>query len=308
MKVLVLGSGGFLGSYMGFALPQLGLEVCGLSRKPAPYFPDSAVWSSVEDIADTVSSNSVDVVINAVALASHEECEKNPAEAFRLNAALPGEWARQCAEQNVGFVHISTDAVFDGEGTKPLNEHDEPRPLGVYGASKLQGEQAVAAAHSGAVIARTNFFGWSRSGKKGVLDFFHTAMSDKVAITGFTDYRVSSVYMGHLVAALFEAVAFGATGIHHIVADKALSKFDFGLAVAEEFGLDSSSMKPGLLVYSGALTERGRNLELSTRQIESILGRPMESVREGLAQAKKEKSALMDYFGKSERRGASHEN
>lgn len=299
MKALVLGSGGFLGSYLGFALPQLGLEVCGLSRKPAPYFPRNASWSRVEDIAGAISSNGVDVVINAVALASHEECEKNPVEAFELNAVLPGEWARQCAELDVAFVQISTDAVFDGEGSEPAHEHDATRPTGVYGESKLQGEQAVALAHPGVLIARTNFFGWSRTGKKGVLDFFVNAMSDKVVITGFTDYRVSSVYMGHLVAALVEAVAAGATGIHHIVAAKALSKFDFGLAVAAEFGLDSSLMKPGLLASSGALTERGKNLELSTQRIESILGRPMESSPEGLAQANKEKLALMDYFGNS---------
>jgi dTDP-4-dehydrorhamnose reductase len=282
--------------------------VWGLSRAPVPYFPNNTVWSSPEDISEFLTAHPVDVVINAVAVASHEKCEQDPAHATHVNAVLPGGWASQCARLGVGFVHVSTDAVFDGTSGQPYREVDEPRPLSVYGETKLHGERSVATAHPGALIARTNFFGWSATGDKGVLDFFVTAMTEKRSITGFSDYRVSSMYMGHLARALMEAVQAGARGVHHMVAAAGITKFDFGLAVAKEFQLDASGMTPGLVGSGSGLAKRGTNLELSVERIEALLQRPMESVEEGLAEAKKERSALMDYFVDSEGLEAKDEN
>lgn len=308
MKVLVLGSHGFLGSYLGFALPRRGHHVVGLSRQPAPYFPHNTVTPSFEDISGVIAEHSVDVVINAVAVASHEACENNPEEAHHVNAVLPGQWAKQAASAGAALVHISTDAVFGGENEEPYDEDDEATPISVYGRTKLDGERAVALAHPEALIARANFFGWSASGTTGVLDFFWKSMTEKREITGFSDYRVSSLYMGHLATALMDAVALKASGVHHIVAARALSKFDFGMAVAKEFGLDSSQMKAGLVGSKAGLAQRGVNLELSTKRIEAVLGRPMESIEEGVALAQRERSALMDYFGESEGVETSHEN
>ncbi len=159
MKVLVLGSQGFLGSYVGFALPRLGHDVVGLSRKPAPYFPHNTVASSFDDISDAMTEHSVDAVINAVALASHEACEQNPDEAHHVNAVLAGQWSKQAALAGVAFVHISTDAVFDGESESPYREDDEATPISVYGRTKLDGERMVAQAHPGALIARATSLG-----------------------------------------------------------------------------------------------------------------------------------------------------
>lgn len=299
MKALVLGSSGFLGSYLGFALPARGWETAGVSRTRADFFPHNRLVDSADDIEGLLDQGGYEVVINAIAMASHERCEEEPAEALRINAALPGRWAGACAVAGMTFVQISTDAVFDGESTTPYSEADSPHPTGVYGSSKLAGEEAVSAANPDALILRTNFYGWSRTGHTGILDFFVNSFSKGSAIIGFTDYRVSSLYMGDLADAMVGAVAGGARGMYHAVASDAASKYDFGLAVAGEFGLDSSPMTPGTLAEATTLSPRGRNLALSTSKIESVLGKPMPSSFSGLARARAERSALMDYFGQS---------
>lgn len=297
MRALVLGSTGFLGSYLGFALPRHGWHTHGVSRVEAPWFPRNRVVTAEHEIAALVGSGEFDVVINAIAMASHEACEANPEAAHHVNATLPGLWAAAAESAGVQFVHISTDAVFDGNSEGAYREDDEARPAGVYGASKLAGEIQVAQASPRALIVRTNFFGWSRGGRTGILDFFVSAFQDQKPITGFSDYVVSSVYVGHLTGAIVAAIENKLTGIHHIVASDALSKYDFGLLIAGELGLDASCMSPGILAGATHLSARGRNLALSTEKIESALGAPMASCADGLRLAVAEKSLVMDYFG-----------
>jgi dTDP-4-dehydrorhamnose reductase len=254
---------------------------------------------SAQEIEGLLEAGGYDVVINAIAMASHERCEKEPAEALLINATLPGRWAAACARLGTKFVQISTDAVFDGESESPYTEADSPSPAGVYGTSKLAGEGAVGEANAEAMIVRTNFYGWSATGGTGILDFFVNSFRQGTAITGFTDYRVSSLYMGDLVDAMVGAIGRDASGVLHAVASDAASKYDFGLAVAAGFGLDSMAMTPGRLSDAATLSARGRDLALSTAKIEGILGRPMPSSFSGLARARAERSALMDYFGQS---------
>jgi dTDP-4-dehydrorhamnose reductase len=299
VKALVLGSSGFLGSYLGFALPGLGWQVAGISRDGAEFFPGHRHVNSADEIDGLLQGGGYDLVINAIAMASHERCDTDPAQALLINATLPGRWSAACARTGMKFVHISTDAVFDGESTTPYDEADSPKPLGVYGTSKRAGEEAVSQANPDALILRTNFYGWSRAGNTGILDFFVNAFSQGTAITGFTDYRVSSIYTGDLVDAMVGAVSGDARGVFHAAASDAASKYDFGLAVAAEFGLDSSSMIAGTLADVATLVARGRNLALSTAKIEGLLGRPMPSSFSGLARARAERRALMDYFGHS---------
>lgn len=94
-------------------------------------------------------------VLNAAAYTAVDRAESDAAAAFRVNAQAPGALADACAAAGIPLVHYSTDYVFDGLGTRPYREDDPTAPLGVYGASKLAGEQAVRSAGGSHLIFRT---------------------------------------------------------------------------------------------------------------------------------------------------------
>lgn len=96
-----------------------------------------------------------DAVVSAAAYTAVDRAESEPDLAFAVNAAGAGALARAAAGLGLPLIHLSTDYVFSGEGTQPWREDDQTGPLGVYGASKLAGEEAILAAHPGAVILRT---------------------------------------------------------------------------------------------------------------------------------------------------------
>ena len=300
MKVLVLGSSGFLGSYLGFALPKMGHEVSGVSRRPVPNFPANQVREGLDDYSEIIRSGDYHLVINCVAVASHEACESASEIAGTVNARFPGIWASVATEAGASFVHISTDAVFDGSRAELYTESDETAPESVYGRTKVQGEQAVIAANPDALVLRTNFFGWSQSQRSGILDFFVNAFTHNTPITGFQDYVVSSLYMGDLAEAMIELVERGASGVFHAVSSTPLSKYDFGLTVANAAGLPADSMVVGSLANATGLAPRGHNLSLSTTKVEEAVGRTMPTSEAGVQRALAERKALMDYFGVSE--------
>jgi len=151
--------------------------------------------------------------------------KKKPEEARLLNVELPALWAAVAGESSARFVHFSTDAVFDGKSNEPYGEGDFASPPSVYGRTKLQGEQAVLAANSQALVFRTNFFGWSQSGEKGILDFFARGIETGTAMTGFmtTSCRVS--IRGDLFRILLvEAVMKEPPGSIHLTSSTPLSK------------------------------------------------------------------------------------
>ena len=299
MKVVVLGATGFLGSYLGFDLGRRGWGVTGVSRTPSIGFTDSHLVSSAGGIEKYLGATSCDVVINAVAIASHEKCEQDPAAALEINATLPGAWARAAGAIGARFVHISTDAVFDGTSSHLYTEADDTRPQSVYGQSKLAGEESVMEANPQALVLRANFFGWSKDSSHGILDFFVNAMTQGEQVSGFSDYQVSSLYMADLSDVLVDAIQAQGQGVFHAVAAKPLSKYDFGLAIAAAGGLGASFIQPGLLSEISGLAARGHHLGLSVAKMEALLGRPLPTTQEGLVRAFSERHAVMDYFGQT---------
>jgi dTDP-4-dehydrorhamnose reductase len=106
-------------------------------------------------IADALSAHSPSLVINAAAYTNVDAAEDDTAAAYRVNCDGPAELARLCAAASIPLIHISTDYVFDGRKGAPYIETDATAPQGVYGASKLAGEQAVLMLCPRAVVLRT---------------------------------------------------------------------------------------------------------------------------------------------------------
>lgn len=157
MRLLVLGGNGQVGHELRRALAPLG-EVVATTRSGA--LPDGspcerADFDAPATLPGLVERIAPDIVINAAAYTAVDKAETDIEAAFRANAEAPGALARACAARGIPFVHYSTDYVFDGQGTRPYREDDPVAPLGVYGASKRAGEQAVIDAGGRYLIFRT---------------------------------------------------------------------------------------------------------------------------------------------------------
>ncbi|QHB70031.1 dTDP-4-dehydrorhamnose reductase [Stenotrophomonas sp. 364] len=157
MNVLLFGGNGQVGQALLRTLAPLG-TLMATTRSGA--LPDGSPCE-VADFDDPASLPALldriapDVVVNAAAYTAVDRAEADPDAAWRANAEAPGVIARWCAAAGVPLLHYSTDYVFDGTATRPYREDDPTAPLGVYGASKLAGEQAIRAAGGRHLIFRT---------------------------------------------------------------------------------------------------------------------------------------------------------
>lgn len=157
MTSLVFGANGQVGQELLRALAPLG-DVLGTTRSGT--LPDgsaclTADFSDPESVVALLDAKRPTRVINAAAYTAVDKAEGEPAAAQAANAETPGALARWCAAHDVPLVHYSTDYVFDGSGTRPYRPDDATAPLGVYGASKLAGEEAIRAAGGRHLIFRT---------------------------------------------------------------------------------------------------------------------------------------------------------
>jgi dTDP-4-dehydrorhamnose reductase len=184
-----------------------------------------------------------DWVIHCAALANLEACELAPELARQLNTELPKNLAVQCRKGGARLLHISTDAVFDGQRGS-YTEGDTPSPPGVYSQTKLAAELAVAEAYPDAIIARVNLFGWSMGGKRSLAEFFFYNLQAGNPIMGFTD-----VYFCPLLA-----------------------KYDFGVTIARKFSFDPGLITPKSVTESTLTATRSPNLTLKVDKLIHDLG------------------------------------
>lgn len=157
MTVLLFGGNGQVGHELRRSLRALG-DVVVTTRSgelPEGARCEVADFDRPDTLAELVERVAPAIVVNAAAYTAVDKAEDDVDAAFRINAEAPGALARACALRDIPFVHYSTDYVFDGQGSRPYREDDQTAPLGVYGASKLAGEDAVRSVGGRHLILRT---------------------------------------------------------------------------------------------------------------------------------------------------------
>ena len=157
MKILLLGANGQVGTELRRSLAPLG-EVVAATRNGMLADGrrcETADFDAPASLPALVARIAPDAVVNAAAYTAVDRAETEPEAAFRANAEAPAALAAACAAGDALLVHYSTDYVFDGTADRPYRVDDPTAPLGVYGASKLAGEQAVRASGARHLILRT---------------------------------------------------------------------------------------------------------------------------------------------------------
>jgi len=147
-QLLILGAQGQVGRALVTRARQAGIRCDALGRLEC----DVVDWVGVERVVKPGH-----VVVNCAAYTAVDRAEAEAEAAYRVNSVGAGNVAAACAANGVPLVHLSTDYIFDGESEKPAREDDPPRPLNVYGQSKLAGEIAVRQRLKAHIILRSSW-------------------------------------------------------------------------------------------------------------------------------------------------------
>ena len=219
MKILLLGKNGQVGWELQRSLAPLG-ELIALDRHSTLHCGD---LSQPEKLAQTVRDVRPDVVVNAAAHTAVDKAESEPELARTLNATAPAALAQAVADVGAWLVHYSTDYVFNGEGQTPWQEGDATGPLGVYGQTKLEGEQAIAGSGCKHLIFRTSWVYAARGG-----NFARTMLrlaQERERLTVIDDQRGAPTgadliadVTAHAIRQVFQTQDGDLSDIYHLVA------------------------------------------------------------------------------------------
>lgn len=204
----------------------------------------------VREIVDVFTHAGGEVLINAAAYTNVEAAEDNVARAFLVNEEGPRLLASAARDAGLGFVHVSTDFVFDGTKTGPYVETDATNPLSVYGASKLAGERAVAEVSPDAIIVRTAWV-FGPGGVNFPTKILELAAS-RAPLSVVTDEIGSPTYTLDLAAGILGLVDAGAHGLYHLANAGSCSRFEMASEILRQAGLERELVP----VTSGAFPTR----------------------------------------------------
>jgi len=285
MRILVTGASGLLGLNLALRAARDGHLVIGTVKDHVlrtdafqTVQNDLLVPGAVEGLIDQTQP---DWVIHCAAMANVDACEADPEQARKVNSELPARLAAYVARGGARLVHISTDAVFDGQ-RGGYSEEDAPNPLGVYARTKLEGERGVAEANPQAIIARANLFGWSLSGRRSLGEFFFYNLSAGKRVKGFTDVFFCPILANDIAPILLRMLEKRLNGLYHVVSRECVSKYEFGVRLARRFGLDEGLITPASVAEAGLKAARSPNLTLRTDKLAAALGKPSPDLSTGI--------------------------
>lgn len=237
--ILVTGANGQLGSEM----QRLGM------LSPNRYiFTDVNELDITDECAvrDFVAANNVEVIVNCAAYTNVDRAEGDEAAATLINATAAGYLAKAAKSCDATLIHISTDYVFGCDGNTPRTEDMPLKPLGVYGHTKLMGEEAIAASGCKAIIIRTAWL-YSEFGHNFVKTMLRLT-AEKETVKVVFDQVGSPTYAGDLALTIFSIVEGdmynGNEGIYHFSDEGVCSWYDFAVEIARMAGHKNCRIVP----------------------------------------------------------------
>jgi len=287
MKILLLGKNGQVGWELQRSLSVLG-ELVALDRHSDP----CGDLGQPERLAETVRALRPDVIVNAAAHTAVDKAESEADLARTLNATAPAALAQAAAETGALLVHYSTDYVFDGSGTRPWQEGDATGPLGVYGQTKLEGEQAIAASGCRHLIFRTSWVYAARGGnfartmlrlaqereRLTVIDDQRGAPTGADLIADVTAHAIRVAMQRPELSGLYHLVAGGETSWHGY-ASHAIAR---ARALRPELAWKVGEIAPVPTTAFPTPAKRPLNSRLDTRKLQQAFGLTLPHWQQGV--------------------------
>ncbi|MBT4732927.1 SDR family oxidoreductase [Candidatus Woesearchaeota archaeon] len=273
MRIGVTGASGMLGTALIDELTNKH-EVFATSRRKG-LEKDGVQWECF-DLTNSQHLNqwlvnvAPDVVVHCAAMVDVDRCEDDVDFATKLHIGTTKIMANYLDCNNKKLIYISTDSVFDGKKNRPYVELDKVNPLNIYAKTKLLGEQPVLLMEDGLVL-RTNIIGWGRSGNISFAEWMLKGLVESKPLTLFDDVIFSPLNVSDLSVIITQTIDSGISGLYHCASKDYISKYDFGIKMAEVFNLSISNIKKISVEDMNFKANRPKNMALNSNKLSSIL-------------------------------------
>ncbi|MBO4467972.1 MAG: dTDP-4-dehydrorhamnose reductase [Clostridia bacterium] len=243
MKVMITGSNGQLGNELQTIIKSGKSEIGAISEK----YKDAVIFAvdidtlDITDMAATdkfISENKPDLIINCAAMTNVDGCETMREVAFKVNALGVRNLAVAASKIGAKFIHVSTDYVFAGNGTKPYVEWDKIDPQSVYGASKALGEKYALSFNKKTFVVRTSWL-YGYIGKNFVKTV-RRVIKERGSITVVNDQRGNPTNANDLAHHLLKLGVTEEYGVYHCTGEGECSWYDFAAKIAEYSGFENA--------------------------------------------------------------------
>ena len=235
-KVLLIGAKGQVGQELQVTLPFLG-EVISIGREELDL-------TNSEKIGQLIREIHPDYLVNAAAYTAVDKAETEPELAYAINATAPKIMAESAEKIQAKFLHISTDYVFDGRKNTPYLETDLTNPLGVYGQSKLRGEEEIKTVNSQAIILRTAWV-YGSYGKSNFVKTMLRLGKEREELKVVVDQVGSPTWSKDIATAITQLLinVDNPAGIYNFTNSGVASWFDLTKAIFEEAKISGIPLK-----------------------------------------------------------------
>lgn len=272
MKLLVTGASGLLGGGAVAAARRRGHDVVALGR-------DRLDVTDAEAVRAALARHVPDVVLNCAAYTAVDRAEHEPEIARAVNVDGASTVAAAAADAGALPVYVSTDYVFDGAGTAPYRPGDATAPLSVYGGTKLEGEQATAAAAPEHVIVRTS---WLYGGDQGFVPAILRRAEAGEPLRVVADQEGRPTWVPSAAGALVELLERDVRGVWHVAGGESCTWLELACEALHQAGLEVP-VEPVTTKEFGAEAPRPPYSVLDLSATEELLGRKMTPWRDDLS-------------------------
>lgn len=272
MKFLVTGSAGLVGRQVVKDLSKSTDQIysCYHNTKPEYGIPTQIDLANPENIIKIVENIKPDVIIHLAAMTNVDQCETEKELALKINAKATEIISKQAAKQRAFFVYVSTDYVFDGKkGMK--KENDLTNPIGYYGKSKLEGENAVRDLASSWCIARTSTPFGIHPQRKSFALFVIENLKAKKEINTVTDQYTSPTYVPNLSKMIIEIATRQIVGVMHVAGATRISRYEMAEMIADKLNLDKKLLRATTIDEMDWKAKRPQDSSLDVSKATSIL-------------------------------------
>ncbi|MBT5399004.1 aminotransferase class I/II-fold pyridoxal phosphate-dependent enzyme, partial [bacterium] len=237
--------------------------------------------SSLEECLSVLEKHQPDIVIHTAGLANVEECESNPNLAQTVNVDLAKNIATACSNQGVKLVHISTDHLFLGD-QEFSTEESVINPVNNYAKSKFLGEKQVLENCKDALIIRTNFYGWGTKYRQSFSDLILDKLKNNQQVDLFSDVFFTPILIDELSKRTHQLIDANTMGVFNIVSSERVSKYEFGIKLANCFNLDVGLINTVSINDKPNLVKRPKDMSLSNTKLCQMLNCEIATLDEQL--------------------------